>query len=387
MINPLELRKFVAPEVISGKGSLELVGQYANMFGGAHIFLVTDRNIQKCDWFRKILLSFEQNGIRVSLFDDVSENPRDFQIMEGASEYRDNSCDIIVAVGGGSVIDAAKGIGIVATNHGHINSFEGVDQIENPIPPLICIPTTCGSSADVSQFSIINNTGEQRKIAIISKALVPDISLVDPVPLLTLNKEVLVSVSLDTLTHGIEAFVSTASSILTDRHAVGAIELIAQNLIPALSDVSNLELLTNLMYASLEAGLAFSNASLGLVHAMAHVLGGFKDFPHGVCNGLLLKSICEYNYDSCPDKFDRITSVLATARGVKAQPGLDSLNRELGAIIEKTGITGNLSQFHLTKSECRKLAGFSLQDVCNATNPKMPTLEDIVELYERTFYR
>lgn len=381
----MELRKFVAPEIIMGTGSIELTGHYAGMFGGAKVFLVTDKNVRHSYWFKEIIASLVGSRIQFSLFDEISENPRDFQIMQGAEEYKRENCDVIVAIGGGSVIDAAKGIGIVSSNQGQINDFEGVDHIQNPIPPLICVPSTCGSSADVSQFSIINHTEERRKIAIISKALVPDISLIDPSTLLTLDKNTLVSVSLDALTHAIEAYVSTASSLLTDRHAVGAIELISENLLPALSNPDNMALLSNLMYASLEAGLAFSNASLGLVHAMAHVLGGFKDYSHGVCNGLLLKNICEYNYHSCSDKYDRISSILAVSRGGKSQKGSSHLLKELDFIIDKTGVKKNLERFKLLKSECHQLAEYSLQDVCNATNPKEPLLEDVKNLYEKTF--
>ena len=383
----MDLRKFVIPEIIFGTGSLKLAGQYTRMTGGYRILLVTDRNLQECSWFENIIDSLESQGLSYHVYDEISPNPRDFQVMKGAAVYRNTDCDGILAVGGGSVIDAAKGIGIVANNGGDILDFEGIDKIENPIPPLICIPTTCGSSADVSQFAIINDTEGMRKIAIVSKALVPDLSLIDPETLLTLERDQFVAASLDTLSHAVEAYVSTASSVLTDRHSLGAISLLGANLVPALQDSVTPERLSSIMNASMEAGMAFSNASLGLVHAMSHVLGGYKDYPHGVCNGVLLKAVCRYNYGSCPERYDTIADVLAGSRGVPSSGGIESLMNELDILNECTGINESLNDFTLTGDECRLLAEMSLQDICNATNPRIPQLEEVNELYREVFNR
>jgi alcohol dehydrogenase class IV len=139
------------------------------------------------------------------------------------------------------------------------------------------------------------------------------------------------------------------------------------------------------MNASMEAGLAFSNASLGLVHAMSHVLGGYKDFPHGVCNGVLLKAVCRYNYSSCPDRYDRITETLALSRAASVRPGPDALMDELDLLIQGTGINDSLDTLRLTEDECLLLARLSLQDICNATNPRIPLLEEVNELYKEVF--
>ena len=381
----MKLRKFVIPEILFGEESLALAGHYILMSGGRRILLVTDGNVQNCPWFNTILESLHDADVEYELFRDISPNSRDFEIMNGADAYHNARCDALLAVGGGSVIDAAKGIGIVVNNGGHILDYEGIDKIENPIPPLVCIPTTCGSSADVSQFAIINDTGKRRKVAIVSKALVPDISLIDPETLFTLDREMFIAASLDTLSHAVEAYVSTASSLLTDRHALGAIELLGMYLFPALEDRKNPELQSAVMNASMEAGLAFSNASLGMVHAMSHVLGGYKDFPHGICNGLLLRGVCTYNYETCSERYDTIAALLARCRGRTPETGLRGILNELEYIAEKTGIEDTVSSFRLTPDECRILAEMSLKDVCNATNPREPVLEDVNELFERTF--
>lgn len=377
-----DLRKFLCPEFVFGSGAVALAGRYAEHMGASRVLLVSDQGVIEAGWTAAVQDSLEERGISYEIFDSINPNPRDSQVMDGARFYSERNCDVILAVGGGSVLDAAKGIGIVASNGGHILDYEGVDAIPDPIPPLICVPTTCGSSADVSQFAIITDTEGLRKIAIISKAVVPDISLIDPDTLETMSHELMAAVCLDTLTHSIEAYVSQAHSFMTDRHALGAISLIGEHLIPALMHRDNRELQSYMMQASLEAGLAFSNASLGLVHAMAHVLGGLKDFPHGICNGLLLQNVCSYNYEACPDRFDKICDVL---KGYEGNSGKETLLDAIDILVEGSGIRQELDRFKLSASECRTLAALSLKDACIVTNPKEPDLKEIVSLYEETF--
>ncbi|MDC7231877.1 MAG: iron-containing alcohol dehydrogenase [Spirochaetales bacterium] len=378
-----EMRKFLCPEFVFGSGAVSLAGRYAEHMGASKVLLVTDPGVRDAGWTAAVQASLEERDISYELYDAILPNPRDTQVMEGSAFYEEQNCDVILAVGGGSVLDAAKGIGIVAANGGHILDYEGVDAIPEPIPPLICIPTTCGSSADVSQFAIITDTKGHRKIAIISKSVVPDIALIDPDTLETMSHELMAAVCLDTLTHSIEAYVSQAHSFMTDRHALGAIELVGEHLIPALSHREDRTLQAYMMQASLEAGLAFSNASLGLVHAMAHVLGGLKDFPHGICNGLLLQNVCSYNYDACPERYDRITKAL---RGSCDDiHGKESLVEALAILVEGSGVREELGKFKLSSPECRTLAQMSLKDACIVTNPREPELKEIVSLYEETF--
>ena len=378
------LRKFVSPEFVFGSGAVSLAGRYADHLGGSRVLIVTDSGIREAGWASAVRDSLEERGLSCEFFDRIVPNPRDFQISEGAAFYKERNCDVIVAIGGGSVLDAAKGIGIVVSNGGNILDYEGVDAIPDPIPPLVCIPTTCGSSADVSQFCIINDTKGRRKIAIISKSVVPDIALVDPDTLETMGRELMAAVSLDTLTHSIEAYVSMAHSFMTDRHALGAISLIGEHFIPALMHRDDRELQSAMMQASLEAGLAFSNASLGLVHAMAHVLGGLKDYPHGICNGLLLQNVCDFNYEACPERFDAITACL-TGRDVSSGGGREALFEAIGNLVDASGIREDPSRFHLSQAECHTLAELSMKDACIVTNPREPDVKEIAVLYEKTF--
>lgn len=187
MASALELRKFVAPEYIFGVGARSLAGRYARNLGARKVLVVSDPGVVAAGWTGDVTDSLEAEGLPFVLFTDVSPNPRAEQVMAGAELYRTEKCNAIVAVGGGSPMDCAKGIGIVSSNHKHILLFKGVDQVQHPMPPLICIPTTGGTSADVSQFAIITDPLEKLKIAIISKSVVPDLALIDPLTLTSMD--------------------------------------------------------------------------------------------------------------------------------------------------------------------------------------------------------
>ncbi len=206
----LELRKFVAPELVFGIDARLMAGRYAANLGVRRALLVTDANIIAAGWAADVEQSLFEAGIQVQRFTGVSPNPRDSEVMNGADFYLEHACDAIVAVGGGSVIDCAKGIGIVNSNGKGILDYEGIDRVAVPMPPLICIPTTGGTSADLSQFAIITNSAEQLKIAVISKAVVPDVALVDPVTLTSMDAYLTACTGMDVLSHAIEAYVSNA---------------------------------------------------------------------------------------------------------------------------------------------------------------------------------
>jgi alcohol dehydrogenase len=379
-----ELRKFVAPEFIVGEKARLLAGRYAKNLGSRHVLLVTDPGVNQAGWVEDVTGSLGDEGIQHTLFADVSPNPRDHEVMAGAELFVESGCDSIVVAGGGSPIDCAKGIGIVFSNNRNILDFEGVDNIPMPPPPLICIPTTAGTGADVSQFAIINDTTRKVKIAIISKKIVPDIALVDPEPLLSLSKELTAHTGMDALTHSVEAYVSNASSAVTDIHALESIQLMNTYLPLAVEHVKKLEWRYQTMLGSLFAGLAFSNASLGAVHAMAHSLGGISDLPHGECNALLLEHVMEFNYDVCPGRYESIGRAL----GVETE-GLDRAQKKkhiLQAVTrmrENLGITMTLGDLGVKKSDIPRLAATAVRDPCLATNPRKATIRDIEKIYEK----
>jgi alcohol dehydrogenase len=380
----VELRKFVAPEFVIGVDARLLAGRYAKNFGVRHALVVTGPNIISSGWVKDVTGSLDAEGIRYTIFSGVTPNPRDFEVTQGAALYTESGCDAIVAVGGGSPIDCAKGIGIVVSNKKSILEFEGVDNVAIPPPPMICIPTTAGTGADVSQFAIINDTQRRVKIAIISKMIVPDIALIDPVPLTTLSPELTAHTGMDAVTHSVEAYVSNASSPVTDLHALESIRLMKEHLIAAYQHPESVEERYQTMLGSLLAGLAFSNASLGAVHAMAHSLGGYSDLPHGECNSLLLEHVAEFNFDACPGRYATIGAILQPHQA----HGKTSLDKEdlvlaLRRLRESVGVTDRLSDLGVSRKDIPELAKKAIRDPCLATNPKKMTVGDIERIYER----
>lgn len=380
------LRKFIAPEIVYGAGAIDLAGRHASNFGATKVLVVSDPGVQQCGWTEKVKQSLSEASIDFCAFIDISPNPKDHEVMAGAEFYRDQACDLIIAVGGGSPMDCAKGIGVVATNGSFINNFEGVDEIPVPVPPLICIPTTAGSSADVSQFAIITDTRRKVKFAIISKMVIPDIALIDPQTTVTMPPELTAATGMDALCHSFEAFVSTASSPLTDMAALASVRLIVNNLLGAYREPENMSFRENMMMASLMAGLAFSNASLGVVHAMAHSLGGALGLPHGECNAILLEKAVMYNYHDAAEKYDQLAEAMGRdmnkiadqERAATVAYCVESLRKQLN-------ISQRLRDIGVSYHELSGLALSASQDPCTATNPRETNANDIEEIYKQIY--
>lgn len=378
----LAIRKFVAPEFIFGIDARLMVGQYCQKLGGKKILLVTDDGLLNTKWIIEITDVLNSVGIDFVTFSDIVPNPRDFQVMRGTQIYLQNNCNLILAIGGGSVLDCAKGIGIVSTNNSHINNFEGVDRIIHPIPPLICIPTTSGTGADVSQFAIINNINEKYKMAIISKAIVPDVALIDPLVLTTMDSYLSACTGMDALSHAFESYVSNASSPFTDLYSLEAIRLIKNNLNNSILQPDNIQLRGKVMLASLYAGLAFSNASLGCVHSLAHSLGGYLDLAHGECNAILLPHVVDYNFDAAKEKYYYISEVFdINTNKLSATEVKRELMLKLIEINKQIGITATLRQKGVSSDLIPILANKAIKDPCNATNPVPPVKKDLEIIY------
>lgn len=376
-----EMRKFVAPEFIFGVNERHRVGFYARNMMARRVFVVTDPGVIAAGWVRDVIADLTEVGIESVIFQELTSNPKDHEVMAGAEMYARERCDVIVAVGGGSVIDCAKAIGIVHTNGGHILDFEGADQIDIPGPPLICIPTTAGTAADISQFCIIVNSPERYKMAIISKCMVPDVALVDPETTLTMDSYLTACTGIDALTHAIEA-VSTASSPIVDVHALAAIKLIWNNIEQAVSMPSYMPARENMLLGSLQAGLAFSNASLGAVHALAHALGGFLDLPHGECNALLLEHVVRFNISKASDRYKQIGEAIGLEMtGITERQRARRITDALSHLRSRLGIVNSLAQRGVRSVDIPELAFHALNDACLVTNPRHAQIDDIKVIY------
>jgi len=377
-----EMRKFVAPEFIFGVGARHRVGYYARNLMARRVFVVSDPGVIAAGWLGEVQADLAEVGIESVVFKALTPNPKDHEVMAGAALYARERCDVIVAVGGGSVIDCAKAIGIVHTNACHVRAFEGADHVEIPGPPLICIPTTAGTAADISQFCIVVNSDERYKMAIVSKTVVPDVALVDPETTLTMDPYLTACTGLDALTHAIEAYVSTASSPIVDVHALAAVKLIWSNIDDAVAMPGNLPARENMLLGSLQAGLAFSNASLGAVHALAHSLGGFLDLPHGECNALLLDHVVRFNITEAPDRYQQIASAIGLdLRGMTERERAKRITDEILALRCRLGVVDSLATRGVRSSDISELASHAINDACIVTNPRRVTLADVQSIY------
>jgi alcohol dehydrogenase class IV len=377
------LRKFVSPEIVFGAGSRKSVANFASNFGAKHVFLVSDPGVAAAGWVGEIVTLLTDAGIRTTVYTGVSANPRVDEVMAGAELYKFSECDVIVAIGGGSPMDCAKGIGIVVSDGRNIVDFEGVDTIVNPPPPMILIPTTAGTSADVSQFAIISDPARRFKFSIISKAVVPDVSLIDPEVTETMSRYLTACTGVDALVHAIEAYVSTGSGPLTDSNALEAIRLINRHLEPLVANTADAYLREQIMLASMQAGLAFSNAILGAVHAMSHSLGGFLDLPHGLCNAVLLEHVVAYNFHSAEERFRRVAEAMnIDTRGMSQAEIQKRLMSRIVQLKRTVGLEAKLSELGVRVSDIPSLSSFALQDPCILTNPRKSSLRDVQVVYE-----
>lgn len=383
MSDMMKLRKFVSPEIIFGSGSRNLAGKYAKQFAASKALIVSDQGVSEAGWVDDVRKSLDTVEIQHHTYLKASPNPRSEEVMEGAEVFRAESCNIIISIGGGSPMDCAKGIGIVSSNNKNILEFEGVDKILMPVPPLIFIPTTSGTSSDVSQFSIIKDEKELVKIAIISKALVPDVSLIDPDTLKTMSSYLTACTGLDALVHAIEAYVSTASGVLTDMYALEAIRLINNNLPALINNLNSQELREKVMLASLQAGLAFSNAILGAVHAMSHSLGGFLDLPHGECNAMLLDHVINFNFNAAPDRFRNIAEAFSIRTGGMGDMEVKKVLLETVVKLKKeAGVINQLADKGVKSTDLSILSDKAFKDACMLTNPRKSTINDIRTIYK-----
>ena len=375
-------RKFVSPEIVFGAGCRHSAGNYAKNFGARKVLLVSDPGVAAAGWVADIQASLALQNIEHHLFTQVSANPRTEEVMLGAEVYRSQACDAIVAVGGGSPMDCTKGIGIAVAHGRNIIEFEGVDSLRVPSPPLILVPTTAGTSADVSQFVIISNQVEKMKFSIVSKGAVPDVSLIDPETTLSMDPFLSACTGIDALVHAIEAFVSTGSGPLTDPHALEAMRLINGHLTQMIANPADIELREKVMLGSMQAGLAFSNAILGAVHAMSHSLGGYLDLPHGLCNAVLVEHVVAFNFSAAPERFKVVAETLGIdTRGLTHSQVRDRLVAHLIQLKQSIGFSESLKLHGVNISDIPFLSRHAMQDPCILTNPRSSTQRDVEVVY------
>jgi alcohol dehydrogenase len=369
--------KFLVPDVIFGIGVLSEVGQAVKRQGGVHVFVVSDPGVVTAGWAAEAVHYLEAAGLSCELWTDLTPNPKDREVESGCRAYRDSECDVLVAVGGGSCIDAAKAIAILAVHGGSITDYAGVGTVPGPLPPTVMVPTTGGSGSDVSQFCVVTDTRRRLKATIGGRVLVPDSSVTDPRALTTVPADITAYTALDALSHAIESYVSKAANFLSDSHALAAMRGVRRHLFSGLDDPGDLRAREGLARASLQAGFAFSNALLGATHAISHQIGGLTDLPHGLLNAIMLPHVMEFN---APVAAGRLADV-AVALG--AETAGDDPLRAASSAIElvrtlsvKAGLPASLRELGIERSEIGQFASNALRDAYIVTNPRPVAEED-----------
>jgi 1,3-propanediol dehydrogenase len=380
----MQISKFVAPEIIFGVGALSQVGESALRLGATKLFVVSDPGVVANQWVEKAVTSLKELGVSFEIWFEVTSNPKDYEVEAGVKQYLATGCDAVLAVGGGSPIDVAKAVAILATNGGTIQDYEGINKITRPLPPLLVVPTTAGSGSEVSQFAIIVDTHRKVKMAIVSKSVIPDIAIIDPLVLQTKDARLTAVTGLDALSHAIESFVSLAATPLSDVHALNAIRLIAQYLRPSVACRTNLQAKSAMAMAALQAGLAFSNAILGATHAMAHQLDALLDLHHGETNAILLPHVMEFNKIACVDKFAQIAEALGeNIDGLSRWKAADRAVQAVRRLRRDLGLPESLPANCLSHEQIARLSRNALKDACLVTNPRDVTEEDLYNLFLR----
>lgn len=378
----MQVFKFMVPEIIFGKGTLRLVGESARRLGATKVFLVSDEGVASVGWVDQAVKYLKEVDLDYKVWTGLSANPKDYEIENGKDIYLEAECDAVIGMGGGSANDAAKAVALLATNGGRIKDYEGVEKIERPLPPLICVATTAGAAAEVTQFTIVVDSERKVKMTSGSKSLVPDIAIIDPLLLSTINAVLTANTGMDALTHAIEAYVSVAATPITDVLALRAIQMISSSLRASVASHTNTHAKTDMAMASLLAGVAMSNAILGAVHAMAHPLGGLLDLPHGEANSILLPHVMRFNMIGCTDRYAEIARAMGErTEGLSTREAAEKAIQAVERLCSDIGVKQHLSEIGLKEEYIEELSKAAADDLSLITNPRDATVEQIAEIY------
>jgi len=373
---------FIPTINLFGEGSVNDVGDQIKTLGGKKVLIVTDAILAKLGMAEKVKNIILKAGLEVVIFDGAEPNPTDLDVEAALGMYTENSCDSLVSIGGGSSHDCAKGVGLVASNGGNIRDYEGFDISTKNLPPFVAVNTTAGTGSEMTRFCVITNTSRKVKMAIADWRVTPKVSINDPELMVGMPPALTAATGMDALTHAIEAYVSIIATPLTDSAALMSIKLVAKYLPKAVANGSDMEAREQMAYAQFLGGMAFNNASLGYVHAMAHQLGGFYNLPHGVCNAILLPIVSEYNILASAERFGDIAVAMGeNIDGLSvpeaAQLAIDSIKR----LSKSVGIPAGLAELGVKEKDFKVMATNAQADVCQATNPRLASLQQVIQLY------
>jgi alcohol dehydrogenase len=385
-----QVNGFYIPSVtLLGIGAHKEIPAKIRALGGKKPLLVTDKGITAVGMTQQIVDLLASENMECVVFDETIPNPTDTNVHDGVDVYRKSGCDSLITLGGGSAHDCGKGVGLVVANGGKIHDYEGVDKSSNPMPPYVAVNTTAGTASEMTRFCIITDTSRKVKMAIVDWRVTPTIALDDPMLMVGMPPALTAATGMDALTHAVEAYVSTAATPLTDACAEKAIKLIAIHLRAAVANGQDIEARDGMCYAQYLAGMAFNNASLGHVHAMAHQLGGFYDLPHGECNAILLPYVEEFNLIAKMDRFadmavwmgENIDGLSDREAALKCLKAIRELSSDVG-IPEGLKALGERYGKKVSSADIPTMTANAQKDACGLTTPRRPTDQDVMEIYE-----
>ncbi|NMC48925.1 MAG: iron-containing alcohol dehydrogenase, partial [Desulfovibrio sp.] len=334
---------FIPTITLFGIGAANEIPAKIRSIGGKKPLIVTDRGIVKAGILKHVAALMDKAGLKYAVFDETIPNPTDENVHAGVAFYTKNTCDSLITLGGGSAHDCGKGIGLVVANGGKIHDYEGVDKSQKPLPPYVAVNTTAGTASEMTRFCIITDLSRKVKMAIVDWHVTPTVAVDDPLLMVGMPPALTAATGMDALTHAVEAYVSTIATPVTDACAEKAIELVFRHLRPAVANGQDLEARDAMCYAQYLAGMAFNNASLGHVHAMAHQLGGFYDLPHGECNAILLPHVEKFNLIARVERFARMAEIMgADVTGMSRRDAAEVALEEIRRLSTDVGIPSGL---------------------------------------------
>ena len=373
----------VPQEIIVGKGSLARLPEAAEKLGGKHGFIISGPHLNKMGIVASCSESLENAGIKVDAYTETEGNPSVETVEKAAAAFCKSGANFIIALGGGSPMDVAKAVGVVARYGGSITEYEGGGRVPGDIIPLIAIPTTAGTGSEVTAFSVITDHSRNYKSTVFSYKLIPAYAILDPELLTTAPVSVAAACGIDAMVHALEAYISKDASPFSDAMAEKALELIGKNIRRYVADRTDIEAAEAMITGSLFAGIAFSWARLGDVHAMSHPVSAYFDVPHGVANAILLPTIVEYNALADRGKYLKLFNYISLTPASEAEFESVMLVDLLTELNEQLGIPGSLGEVGVTADKFDAMADDAMKSGNIAVNPRSTTKKDVLSLYEK----
>jgi alcohol dehydrogenase class IV len=387
MLSPREFR--VPALMLVGSGAAEQIGAQCQQRGLKRGLIVTDQIMQKIGLVEKVEAVLGQHDITSVVYAGVNSEPVVEFVQEGLNLFKENNCDFLVAVGGGSPIDTAKAISVMTTNPGSIEQYKGIGKINTPGAPLVALPTTAGTGSEATVYTVITDTKTDVKMLIGSPHLMPDIAVVDPLLTLSSPPGVTAATGVDALVHAIEAYVSVKAQPMSDIFCISAIELISQNIRQAWSNGNNQDAREKVMLGALQAGIAFSNSSVALVHGMSRPIGAYFHIAHGVSNAALLGVVTEFSLIGNPVRYAHIAKAMGEQTdGLAYMDAADLAVKAINRLIRDIKVP-SLRELGVEEEKLMRLAP-SMADAAidsgsPANNPRKPTKQEIIDLYSRAY--